>query len=736
MSVSRVTSVRNACLFQFVLLLLSTMANADDAKQPSIAPSFLRIGVVDTSGSMAKDGRLDVAKSEMQRLARDLPPSVDHPFVIIPFESNVLDVRTFTELATFEAFLGILKPTGGTNIAAGLEQAVREVERYRNVPSICVLLYTDGEDGSQNAIFAAESKLDALFADREKRGLGQSVVFCKRWQQANSALVQRIADHGHAQLIDAGELKLIPITYTPELKLIATRWTTPNSGILEINLEGSLQVATQNSLSNLPDLTINCLAANSEGDTAVTLTPGANTLTKITVRVPIDSTTLPPSREWNLSFAAVDPKSVVTKEGVYLPAVDRRQLSIPITVPENRVRVLAKVTFAQRAPGQWVDPVRLRAEFPVSLEIEIASADGQAWNDTVSFAVTAVSPNVIAGGTTAFDVQGTAAQTVDLTVIADTANAHAAHEQLRFPVSLVIRPTSVPQGLLVQPDHLRIDHDLPPPPRLVTRISAKGRSVGKPVWVELPSGRARAEVELDVTTSGPVYPNAKVGVTSTADVSELTVLSDATLRAGRQSIRVRWEAVLPPAPQTLPFQFTIRPPAPSAAIEFQLPSACTISVPGPTPVQLSLIQERQSRSNFLLRASDSETPLELRARPIVVGGPPGLRASGLQAVVQSATPFEVNTSAKLAVNQPSRLPLAWKESPHGSFFLDERVESTIDVRPFPETPAVAGSRQNLAVIVEAPFKRLAFNAACILAAISAVLLMFRVYAHFSRRAEL
>ena len=156
------------------LLVAAALPGSVDAADPrwqaASSTAFLRLAILDASSSMEGE-RLDVARNELFRVARQLPPSKTHPFVIVPFDSDARQVCTFTDLPSMEAFLSDLTSEGGTSIAAGLARAVDELSRYAGARNVYVFLYTDGEDSSEKEIAAQEARLDAIFADRQTKGL-------------------------------------------------------------------------------------------------------------------------------------------------------------------------------------------------------------------------------------------------------------------------------------------------------------------------------------------------------------------------------------------------------------------------------------------------------------------------------------------------------------------------------------------------------------------------------------
>src|SRR5207302_5560441 len=107
---------------------------------------------------------------------------------------------------------------------------------YAGAGHVCVLLYTDGDDPDAEGIRRQEDQLDRLFSARSRQGLRQTMVFCKRWEKANADLLARVSKRGHAQVVDAGELRLLPVTLAPAVKVAGARWSRVRPGVLDVDL--------------------------------------------------------------------------------------------------------------------------------------------------------------------------------------------------------------------------------------------------------------------------------------------------------------------------------------------------------------------------------------------------------------------------------------------------------------------------------------------------------------------
>lgn len=210
-------------MFYRILALIILFVTASVAAAQT-ATTGVTIIVLDTSGSM-KGPRIDSAKQEILAVGKQSPPTKERPFILVPFAGAPHHVATVTDFASLEANLKKIEAVGSTNIASALNAGLEQLKPYARAGHLCFLFYSDGEDtdSGPEAIAEAEKKLDTMFADRSQQGLS-NLLFCKRWDNAQARLLANLAKQGHTKVIDAQDLKVVPVTLTPIVKVLRATW--------------------------------------------------------------------------------------------------------------------------------------------------------------------------------------------------------------------------------------------------------------------------------------------------------------------------------------------------------------------------------------------------------------------------------------------------------------------------------------------------------------------------------
>jgi len=243
--------------FSVVLCLLCWMVVA------GCAYGF-RLAIVDDSGSMGGE-KIALVKRKLSAILRATPPTKDQPFGLVIFGSSATPARAFTDLASAEeAIAELAGDSGGTNIAAGLHQGVRDLERLGVGKDALVLLFTDGQDPNQTGIREAEAKLDALFSARQKQGLSQT-VYLKQWGAGGlDELAKRIRHSGSADIVDGDSIVGISVTLRPQVaienvqrladqRLVELRWVA----IVQCDAKGC----------SFPSVRVQCVSDRVSGET-------------------------------------------------------------------------------------------------------------------------------------------------------------------------------------------------------------------------------------------------------------------------------------------------------------------------------------------------------------------------------------------------------------------------------------------------------------------------------------
>lgn len=714
---SRLPSI---CTFS-VLVLLTAIIEAGD--QP--APKFVRLAIIDTSGSM--DGsRLEVARDELLRVASQLAPSPSYPFIVIPFDSDVRDTQTFTDIATMQTFLSGLSAGGGTNIASGLARAVDELNRCADAQNVCVFLYTDGEDSSETEIADQEARLDALFADRQTKGLQQTVVFCKRWQRANAHLVKQLMQRNHARVVDAGQLNLVPLTLEPEIVVQDVQWIDDAPSTLEILLAAAIHTHGNKSGHTPAPLLLECTTPQAEGDLRTLVPPGAVHPTPLTIRLPVAPDNVVSGDPLELEFELAEPQVAASDDGLVLPLLALDRITVPVNPPQTGFHSLIGVSVEQPSGGKWLDPLRLRAAVPLKLALEVTSADGKPWSQPVPFRIVPESGSALVEGDDALLLGGPGRYEVTVTMSGVPQYPDSGASPPEFLVAFRIVPQNLPPNATFEPPELGVEQHFPSPSQVTTMISARFLSLAPPQWIDVVKGIASFQADVVVSVAGPLSPNAELVLRCPPAIHDVKINPN-VLQSGEQTVRLTLWARLTPAPTREQLVFRILPPPAYGAVHYDAPHPLSCHITGPRPLQLALSDGKRVPSHLTTTLRDTSKATRLRIVPVVLHLNDALAVRGLSCSLQTQGRVSVASPGHLPVHVACDLSVRVNQRTSTSFFRDVTVDDVITVSPPSGVAAVIGSRQPVRVRIEAPFKRLVFYLAVGISLVIALLLMLRMY---------
>lgn len=194
--------------------------SADGARLPAADTRLVRIGLrtrgedaasrrdaaltfaIDTSGSMAETGKLDLVKDALHTLVRQLRPTDRVAIVAYTDEPRVL--RELTPARDRDALDGAiddLSADGSTNLGSGVETAYRVArEGYRSGETNRVVLLSDG--------LANQGDTDSRTILRkvsEQAGDGITLLCVGVGGDYGDALMEQLADHGHGMAVYVGD---------------------------------------------------------------------------------------------------------------------------------------------------------------------------------------------------------------------------------------------------------------------------------------------------------------------------------------------------------------------------------------------------------------------------------------------------------------------------------------------------------------------------------------------------
>lgn len=707
----------NCLTIGLLAVCLATSSVADEV------PQLLRLAIVDDSNSMAGE-RIASVRQELASVAKQLPPSKTHPIVLVKFGSTVAPPIAFTDLATFEAAIALLQGnSGGTNIAAGLNEAVRQVERQRSSNDVWVLLFTDGEDINQTGIAQAEEQLDAVFADRQQHQLKQT-VFCKRWGNSNAQLIQKLRERGRAVVIDAGQLTVRPLTFTPAVDVTDVAWDGDDPN--RLNVTYSVRIDVQGDLQGLtlPAMTAHCALSKLTGDIDTEVTPGTPSIVGRKVRVPVSAADRTAGR-LRIPFTFTLPNDIPAQDAKVLPQLAANTVEVPVPFPADKYtfRISSELTPQQ---GTWIDTTAKRVRYPVKLKLLVTCKEGA--NGTPGdVQLIPQADSVIISGPPVIKLPGTGAVEADYVVETTVKNATETCDQWRCSLEFEGQPTNTPPNMTFEPPVWKIQADAPVPSPVTTTITGRVVQLSPPQWVNFAQGVAAFDADTEFDVQGPIAAKTVLNLLTSGPVVSLD-LEPGILRAGTQRVRLKISAAVHPSPQSTSFESCIIAPTGDGVIAYQVGSPLTFSVTGPAAVALAMARGGRQVRELRAGIADNEHVARVPFEAIVAGHRHSPLIGDLDVALtpQTAT-LRFSANGVYRAYRRNQLTISVPTPSERSFFRDITVTGSAELKPDHANTAVTPTSIPIRVIVAAPFKRLALYLAVGLSVLVTGIMLVRLF---------
>lgn len=384
--------------------------------------------------------------------------------------------------------------------------------------------------------------------------------------------------------------------------------------------------------------------------------------------------------------------------------------------PIAATAVTIKAKLALQRPVSWIDPSAWEAEAQLLLTLEVTS-EVSPFLAPVPFVVRASDGIRCIEGFESFEVHGAEKIEIPLTI--------GLVAQRETPVTLTIEPLSKPDHVTLERAKVTVSMNVAPPPRVITTVRAIALRVGRAEWLDLTTGTASFEAQIQVKVDGPLGQFSKLALTAPAGVRRLNLSND-VIRTGEQSLTMNIVASVLPAPQRTRLRFDLQALA-HGAIDVKVAEALDVMVTGPPAGRLALAQGNVPRPTFAAQLPADGSPALLRVNPVLLGVPSGASASNLDARLMVGTPMHLDCPVRAAILAPTVLRIAADRQPGSlSFFRDTLIEGKLTVTPAMPCPAVVGSEHTLMLRHDAPFKRVL----CIVAAVAFLLIFVYVPSRF------
>lgn len=715
---------RHALYAFFSILILAPMGMADQ-------PALVRVAVVDTSGSM-QDKRISIVRTELRNVITQLPPSSDHPFVLVTFQSVAEPARIFTDEQAALAAVNKISVGGGTNIAAGLESALNEIRKYTDSAHVWVLFYSDGEDPNLSGILEQEAKLDAIFADRQQAGLAQTVIL-KRWGNANGVLKQRIEDRKHAIVTDLGEATLVPIRLDAKVDVVGVRWSTKKLGYLEVDVQPSVQINGPSGQQWNELLNFCCAFAGAEGETSIATLPGDPAPKVGTLLVPDPND--PTIGELKLPFKITPPVSQSVGSSLLVPLLANTAVEATVPLPATKLSRVYHVSHTIEPPS-WLNPLELRARIPVRLNFDVQATGDPTVDTATTFQIAPEQGSSVLEGELRFTLPGPGSYSIPLVIEKLADGPSSDFENVRFSMRFKVSAVDIPARITIDPPDVEIvQENIDPPAQVITKITARQSTDASASWIDLKNAIAIADTTIEFNVDGPIPPQSEFTVVVPPSISRLEFVPP-TLHSGRQSIKARIFGRFSAAPDRLSLSLTIVPPTAKGAVLFSAPQPLLVTILPPKPVRLLAVDGSRVVTRLATSIPDNVNQGVLRINPALANWPANQVDKSIRVSPQSKSPaFQLASHQVLQLNSIQTIQFKTPPESRRPFFSDTKVTGTVDLVSQVATPAISGSRYPVEITIRAPFKRLLFWTAITLSPIVALFLIGWLWMKFRQAAE-
>ena len=717
-------------MYLLYLMLLVLLVVVPPAGQADETLQLIRVVVVDNSGSMSGE-RSATVRQELQELSRQAPPSPSLPIVLVRFGTQAAPALALTDPTALAGEIAKLDGSGGgTSIASGLTEATRYLKQANAQCDLLLMLYTDGQDADVRAISRAEQRLSEMLTARGQQGLRGSVVR-KRWGSADAKLTQKLQAHPHVDVIDGADLRLLPVTLDPQLRLVEVR-RGDDPAQIEVSIAPEIAVRGASQDAPLPKLALHCTTPGVGGDTTQTL-DARQLPDRIHLTVPLDPEQIDDAEvrlDFNLTPIA-EPR--LPDSALVLPQLLASNVQVAVPLPKLEIRNHVKATIDFHKPPRWSDPLGLRAVYPLKITFEVTAAENaQNVDRSASLAIEPQGSTTIVAGQQRFTLPGVGRYDIELELEVSPADSAVAAADMRFEVDFIIRPIQLPPNLRFEPPELHIlRDDLPAPDHVSTEVRAQVESLAPARWLQLPN-LAVVDGTLRVDVIGPVPPGSQLRLSPPDEVKRIDI-ADHSLTSGAQRVPVRFYLNLASAPHSTRFASVLSPSTqPHPAIELSPGAPLLLTVLGPPPMQVVNTDRGRVADRIHRSLSDTATQVEVDVCPQLAGPATGKVATGIKVDIRN---HNTVVQAQVPIGQQHRCRFEVEPPAQRSFYRDHQQAILIHLTPSPEADMVRPGQMEVVITHLAPLKRLLFYIGIVLSVVIIGWCLLRTFTRLTAHQE-
>lgn len=436
------------------------------------------------------------------------------------------------------------------------------------------------------------------------------------------------------------------------------------------------------------------------------------------------------ARKVELVFELSLPLAPDSSKSLVLPLLPVDRITVPATLPSLAVRSSFKTQLTQAKPAHWHDPITLRPAVALTLTVDVKSDSSGPWDDVIDFRISPQPGQRILSGKESFTCKAPGTYTIPFTVEAPALTSVGAKSS-PIKIAMAVGPDSAPANHTVEPKDMLVSLEVQPPASIQTKLTTQTKSISAPRWIDVINATTVFEAEVQFVVDGPLAKDTVITVQCPPAVRNIK-FHPATIQSGTQIIRFTIEAELAPSPAKKTLVFLLQAPAAQGGVQITPPPPLRLTVTGPDAIQLALSQDRAVPLSLNAQALDDQ--ISMSVTPILIGAE-NVNVDGILASVRSGPKLDSSAMTNLALNIPFELVLKTTAKTEPSFFFDQVIYEELSVIPLPTTPAVVGSKQQVVIRIEAPFKRLLFYLTGAFSVLLVLFLLARMYQRLTSHQE-
>ncbi|KAK2945446.1 putative Ca-activated chloride channel family protein [Blattamonas nauphoetae] len=197
--------------------------------------------VIDKSGSMSSEGKLDFAKIAARNLVEQLTPT--DSLGIVAYDSSISNLVQIGPVSNKDMYLTLintLQPGSCTNLSGGLQAGIEMLRAHPSTGTRRVFLLSDGQANEGDTSVEGVNGISSRY-----RSEGISVSSIGLGRDFNEQMMKGVAEHGGGQYFYVDKAEILPGIFASELNLAQNTvtfntkiWMEFNSCVTQVKIPG------------------------------------------------------------------------------------------------------------------------------------------------------------------------------------------------------------------------------------------------------------------------------------------------------------------------------------------------------------------------------------------------------------------------------------------------------------------------------------------------------------------